>query len=82
MSQNTEIDPVYTEEIGHGNSIAAWACVLTMIVGAIVAGIAFAFLAWSIVWVGCGIVVVGLLLGWILKAAGFGVGGARSGASH
>lgn len=82
MSQNTEIDPVYTEEIGHGNSVAAWACVLTMIVGAIVAGIAFANSAWTVFWIGCGIVVLGLVLGGILKAAGFGVGGPRSGASH
>ncbi|MGQ3384441.1 HGxxPAAW family protein [Glutamicibacter sp. TV12E] len=82
MSQNTEIDPVYAEEIGHGNSIAAWSCVLIMTVGFIVGGIAFANLAWSIVWVGCGIVVLGLIVGAILKAAGFGVGGARSGASH
>ena len=82
MSQNTQIDPVYSEEIGHGNSVAAWACVLTMMVGAVVAGIAFANLAWAVVWVGCGIIVLGLVLGGILKAAGFGVGGARSGSSH
>ena len=46
MSQKTEIDPVYTEQIGHGNSVAAWACVLTMMVGAIAGGIAFANLNW------------------------------------
>ncbi|WP_313813186.1 HGxxPAAW family protein [Glutamicibacter sp.] len=82
MSQNTEIDPVYNEQIGHGNSIAAWALVGIMLVGSVVAGIAFANLAWSIFWVGCGIMALGLVVGFILKLAGFGVGGARSGASH
>ena len=82
MSQNTEIDPVYTEEIGHGNSIAAWACVGIMLIGSIVAGIAFANLAWTVFWIGCGVVVLGLVVGAILKMAGFGVGGARSGTSH
>lgn len=82
MSQNTEIDPVYNEEIGHGNSIAAWACVGLMIVGSIVAGIAFANHSATIVYAGLGVMVLGLIVGWIMKMAGFGVGGSRSGASH
>ncbi|MGN0126378.1 HGxxPAAW family protein [Glutamicibacter soli] len=82
MSQKTEIDPVYTEQIGHGNSVAAWACVLTMMVGAIAGGIAFANLNWTFFWVSMGVVVLGLVLGGVLKAAGFGVGGSRSGAAH
>ena len=82
MSQNTEIDPVYTEEIGHGNSIAAWACVGIMIIGSIVGGIAFAFHNPAIVYAGVGIMLLGLVVGWIMKKAGFGVGGSRSGAAH
>lgn len=82
MSQKTEIDPVYTEQIGHGNSVAAWACVLTMMVGAIVGGIAFANFAWTLFWISMGVIILGLVLGGVLKAAGFGVGGSRSGAAH
>ncbi|GAA1414079.1 hypothetical protein AUR04nite_20210 [Glutamicibacter uratoxydans] len=82
MSQNTEIDPVYTEQIGHGNSIAAWACVTIMLVGSIAGGIAFANLAWTFFWICMGVVVLGLVVGFVLKLAGFGVGGARSGAAH
>ncbi|GAB3619343.1 hypothetical protein GCM10027417_06030 [Glutamicibacter endophyticus] len=82
MSQDTQIDPVLTEELGHGNSIAAWVCIGVMMIGFIVGGIAFAYTAWTIVYVSAGIVVLGLILGWIMKAAGFGVGGPRSGAKH
>ncbi|HJX79568.1 MULTISPECIES: HGxxPAAW family protein [Micrococcaceae] len=82
MSQNTEIDPVYTEEIGHGNSIAAWACVGIMTIGFIIGGIAFAFHNSTVVYASIGVVVLGLIVGWIMKKAGFGVGGSRSGAAH
>lgn len=82
MSQKTEIDPIFAEEVGHGNSIAAWTCVLIMTLGFIVGGIAFANHAHTLVYISSGVVILGLVVGWIMKKAGFGVGGSRSGASH
>jgi hypothetical protein len=55
------------EDLGHGNSPAAWT-----------AGTVAFFLAipW-IVWASAGLVVVGLVVGLVLKRAGYGVGGHR-----
>ncbi|MEU3332147.1 HGxxPAAW family protein [Glutamicibacter creatinolyticus] len=82
MSQKTEIDPIFAEEVGHGNSIAAWTAVIIMMVGAIVGGIAFANHAHLLVYISCGVILLGLVVGWIMRKAGYGVGGSRSGAHH
>lgn len=79
---NTQIDPMHSEEIGHGNSKAAWSMVGIMMVGFVVGCIAFAGHNAFVVYVGCAIVVLGLIVGWIMKKAGFGVNGSRSGDSH
>ncbi|MGL3804833.1 HGxxPAAW family protein [Paeniglutamicibacter sp. R2-26] len=81
-NSNTQIDPMHSEEIGHGNSIAAWTLVGISMIGVIVAGVSFAGHNSTMVYAGLGIVVVGLIAGWVMKKAGFGVGGARSGSSH
>lgn len=81
-NSNTQIDPMHSEEIGHGNSIAAWTLVGISMIGVIVAGVSFAGHNPTMVYAGLGIVVVGLIAGWVMKKAGFGVGGARSGSSH
>ena len=79
---NPQIDPMHAEEIGHGNSKAAWSMVFVMMIGFVVGGIAFAGHNPTFVYVGCAIVVVGLIVGWAMKKAGFGVNGSRSGDSH
>ncbi|MFJ7750799.1 HGxxPAAW family protein [Arthrobacter sp. NPDC097144] len=68
---------IHDETIGHGNTPAAWTCVLIMIVGAAVSCIAF--IAASTLWfcVGLGVMVVGLLVGFVMKKAGYGVGGSK-----
>ena len=62
---------------GHGNSLAAWTTVITMLVAFAVGTVAFCFdLPW-LVWASAGLFVVGALIGLVLKLAGFGVGGDR-----
>lgn len=62
---------------GHGNSPAAWTAVVIMLV-AIVIGTVFFFLDVPVmVWASVGLLVVGLLVGWILAKAGYGVNGPK-----
>ena len=70
MSQNT--DP------GHGNSVASWTTVIIIML-AFAAGTLFYWLDQPVyVYASAGLAVVGLIVGWILKAAGFGVGGGKT----
>jgi len=71
-----------SEESGHGSSPAAWTAVVIMLIGIALATAALFLDAYALCWVGGVIVVVGLVVGGVMKAAGFGVGGARSGGSH
>lgn len=65
------------EELGHGNSPAAWTAVIVMMLG-ITVGALFLFLDNTVmVWVGAGLLVLGMILGGVLKAAGYGVGGPK-----
>lgn len=64
-------------EPGHGNSPAAWAAVVVMLVAITIGTLAFWFdLAW-LVWASVGLLIVGALVGLVLKRLGYGVGGAR-----
>lgn len=71
-----------TEDPGHGSSPAAWIAVAIMLVGVAI-GTLFLFLnVLPMVYVGAILLPVGLLVGWVLKKAGFGVGGSRVGSAH
>jgi hypothetical protein len=60
---------------GHGHSPAAWTAVTIMLVAIAVGTVAF-FLEWAwLVWVCAALVIVGLLVGWGMSRAGYGVGG-------
>ena len=62
---------------GHGDSPAAWTAVIVMLIG-IAAGAVFFFLPnATMVWVCAGIVLLGLVLGFILSKAGYGVNGPK-----
>ncbi len=64
-------------EPGHGNSPAAWTAVAIMLIAFVIGTLAFWFeLVW-LVWASAALVLVGLLVGYIMKRAGYGVGGAR-----
>jgi hypothetical protein len=64
-------------EPGHGHSPAAWTAVIIMLVAFTIGSVAFFFEAPVIVWASAGLAVVGLIVGWIMKRAGYGVGGAK-----
>jgi len=76
--QQTTADPILNEELGHGNTVASWAMFGIMIVGVIVACIAFTIPNWVVFWGGVAVVLIGLIVGAVLKAAGYGVGGKHS----
>ena len=64
-------------EPGHGHSPAAWTAITIMLIGFAVGTIAFWFDTAWLVWASAGLVVVGALVGWILKKAGYGVNGSK-----
>jgi hypothetical protein len=56
----------------HGNSPAAWTMVGIVIAGCVVAAAAFPLIAPWLFAVGCGIVVLGLVVGKVMQMAGYG----------
>lgn len=65
------------EEPGHGDSPAAWTAVVVMLI-AVAAGTVFFYLDMPIlVWASVGLLLIGALLGLVLKKLGFGVNGSR-----
>ncbi|WP_372697784.1 HGxxPAAW family protein [Arthrobacter sp. JSM 101049] len=78
-AQNAQgLDPVLSEPVGHGNSVAAWTAVAIMLIGSLVSCIAFALHAPIGVYIGIAVIIVGLIVGGVMRKAGFGVGGHRS----
>ena len=74
---------IHDEVIGHGNTPAAWTCVLIMIVGGLVSSVGFVMASWVVFGGGVGLMVVGLIVGWAMRKAGYGVGGSKlSGNGH
>ncbi|GAA4743283.1 hypothetical protein GCM10025783_13540 [Amnibacterium soli] len=71
-----------SDEPGHGSSPAAWTAVVIMLVGLAIATAALFLDAYALCYAGGALVVVGLIVGGVLKALGFGVGGSRVRGSH
>jgi hypothetical protein len=70
------------DDPGHGHSPAAWTAVVIMLVGFTIGTTAFFFdLPW-LVWASVVLVVVGALVGWVMKKAGYGAGGAKVAAAE
>ncbi|MEJ3404973.1 DUF6704 family protein [Rathayibacter sp. YIM 133350] len=65
-------------ETGHGHSPAAWTAVIIMLVAVAIGTVAFFFEAVWLVWAAVVLLVIGLVVGWILGRAGYGVGGAKN----
>lgn len=73
------------ETIGHGNSPAAWTCVLVMILGAAISSFAYIFSSTEgnfetgtvLFWIGILVMFVGLLVGFVMRRIGYGVGGSK-----
>jgi hypothetical protein len=64
-------------EPGHGHSPAAWTAVIVMLLAVTIGTVAFFFSAAWLVWASAVLLIVGLILGWVLARAGYGVGGAK-----
>ncbi len=65
------------DDLGHGHSPAAWTAVIIMLVAFAIGTVAFYFDAPWIVVASAVLLIVGLIVGWILKRAGYGVGGSK-----
>jgi hypothetical protein len=62
---------------GHGHSPAAWTAVVIMLV-AVSLGTLFFFLDLPVlVWASAALLIVGLIVGWAMAKAGYGVGGSK-----
>lgn len=64
-------------EPGEGNSPAAWTAVIIMLVAVSIGTIAFFFNVPFVVWASVGLLVVGAIVGFVLKRLGYGVYGAK-----
>jgi hypothetical protein len=71
------IDAHEHEELGEGHSPAAWTAVIIMLLAFALGTLFFWFdLPWLVVASG-GLLIVGLIVGWVMKRAGYGVGGEK-----
>jgi predicted Kef-type K+ transport protein len=62
---------------GHGHSPAAWTAVIIMLAAFTIGTVAYWFdLPW-LVWSSVGLLVVGVLVGWGMAKAGYGVNGSK-----
>ena len=62
---------------GEGNSPAAWTAVIIMLVAVSIGTVAFFFNGQVMVWVAVALLVIGMLVGYVLKRMGYGVYGAK-----
>jgi hypothetical protein len=65
-------------EPGHGDSVAAWVTVSIIIFAFSLGTLFFWFDQAVLVWASAVLGLFGLLAGWYLKRAGYGVGGSKS----
>ena len=66
-----------SDDVGHGNSPAAWTAVVIMLVGFSVGTIAFFFDVPLVVWISAVVVILGWVTGGVLARMGYGVAGTR-----
>jgi len=81
-SQSSTKVVLHGEDLGHGNSPAAWTCVFVMLIGALVSSIAFVIANAPVFWAGVVIIGIGLIVGWAMRRAGYGVGGSKLKNTH
>lgn len=67
-----------TIEPGHGNSIAAWVTVVIILVASSLGTLFFFLENAPLVWASVALAALGLIVGFVLKKAGYGVGGAKN----
>jgi hypothetical protein len=71
--------PVASPPRNHGNTTAAWVTVTVVLLGAVVSSIAVVVARPWLFWVGLGVVVIGVVVGRVLKMLGFGQPGRTPG---
>ncbi|HEY6799271.1 MAG TPA: DUF6704 family protein [Agromyces sp.] len=64
-----------TADPGHGHSPAAWTAVTIMLIAFVIGTVAFFLELDWLVWASAGLLVVGIIVGWVLARVGYGVGG-------
>jgi hydrogenase-4 membrane subunit HyfE len=64
-----------TADPGHGHSPAAWTSVTIMLIAVTIGTVAFFLDLQWLVWASAVVLVIGLIVGWVLSRAGYGVGG-------
>lgn len=67
----------HAEPVGHGNSPAAWTLVAVVLFGSAISCVAFALASALWFWIGVVVMGIGLLIGFIMRKAGYGVGGSK-----
>lgn len=65
------------EKPGHGHSPAAWTAVVIMLIGIITGAVFFWLQNPTMVYASAGVIAFGLIVGGIMKAAGYGVNGPK-----
>jgi hypothetical protein len=65
------------DDPGHGHSPAAWTAVVIMLVAVALGTVFFVLDMPVLVWASVGLLVVGLIAGWALARAGWGVNGPK-----
>jgi hydrogenase-4 membrane subunit HyfE len=63
---------------GHGHSPAAWTAVTIMLIAFTIGTTAFFLDLQWLVWASAALLVVGLLVGWGMSRAGYGVNGSKT----
>ncbi|MGG5172768.1 HGxxPAAW family protein [Pseudarthrobacter sp. J1738] len=77
-THESDVDlPLHGADLGHGNSPAAWTTVFIMLFGALVSSIAYVIASAPIFWGGIVVMLIGLLVGFGMRKAGYGVGGSK-----
>lgn len=71
----------HNEEPGHGHSLAAWVTVGLVTLAFAIGTLFFWFDNALVVWLSAGLVLAAPVVGYLLKQAGYGVGGSKS-SSH
>lgn len=71
--------PVASPPTNHGHTIAAWVTVIVVLLGAVVSSVAVVVALPWLFWTGLGVVLVGVILGRVLKTLGFGQPGRAAG---
>ena len=71
----------HNEEAGHGHSLAAWVTVGLVTLAFAIGTLFFWFDNALVVWLSAGLALAAPVVGYLLKQAGYGVGGSKS-SSH